>query len=485
MADNPPPIFANIREFSCGIEANFERYSTLVASFERVYGFKPQYVVRAPGRVNIIGEHIDYSGYAVLPMAIAHDISIALRPEPESTDRKISLANTDPSYQPNSVVYEGHPNAISIKGHHWFEYAMCGIKGLVESKRLDKSCSISALLSGNIPPSAGLSSSSALVCCSALMTAVANSVSMSKVDFATMCASCEHYIGTEGGGMDQAISFLAEPGTAKLVTFEQRPDTIGKIPKFKVSGSKDVSLPKGVLFVVANSLVKANKAAASHFNERVAECRLATKVIAKIKAIPEWMSLYTLGQVQDKLGVDLQCMSELVEEVLHKHPYTKDELCTILEMDADTLKATFLHATPDKTQFELYKRAKHCYTEAFRVYEFYRLSSATDLSQGSLPRELGRLMNESHASCRDLYECSHEKLDRLVETCVTAGAYGARLTGAGWGGCAVALIPSEIADDFIKRLKSDYYNTEEDMRTQADNAIFISQPGGGAAILKL
>ena len=94
-------------------------------------------------------------------------------------------------------------------------------------------------------------------------------------------------------------------------------------------------------------------------------------------------------------------------------------------------------------------------------------------------------MRVMHARCRDLYECSHEELDRLVETCVTAGAYGAWLTGAGWGGCAVALIPSQIADEFIKRLKSDYYNTGEDMRTQADNAIFISQPGGGAAILKL
>ena len=112
-----------------------------MASFERVYGFKPQYVVRAPGRVNIIGEHIDYSGYAVLPMAIAQDISIALRSDSENTDSKISLANTDPSYQPNSVVYEGHPNAIAIKGHYWFEYAMCGIKGLVENKHLDKSCS--------------------------------------------------------------------------------------------------------------------------------------------------------------------------------------------------------------------------------------------------------------------------------------------------------------------------------------------------------
>jgi N-acetylgalactosamine kinase len=485
MADQPPLVFENIADFSCGNDSNLGRYSSLVAEFKNLYGDKPQYVVRAPGRVNMIGEHVDYSGYAVLPMAIAQDIACAFSFASSGSDIKISLANQDPMYQPNPATYSLHPNAVSIKGHHWFEYIMCGIKGLIDNNDLEKVSNITALFSGNVPPSAGLSSSSALVCCSALMTAVANAVSMSKVDFATMCASCENLIGTEGGGMDQAISFLAEPGTAKLVTFKQRPDTVGKIPKFKVSDSSNVPLPQGVSIVVANSLVKANKAAGTSFNERVAECRLATKVIAKLKGVADWRSLYTLGQVEEKLGVGLPNMPSLVDEVLHEHSYSIEEICSILEMNAETLVKDFLHATPDKTKFELFKRAKHCYTEAGRVWEFQRIATSNEMTPEATAKELGRLMSESHVSLRDLYQCSHVELDRLVEACIAAGAYGARLTGAGWGGCTIALIPSNIADAFIQKVKADYYNADDLLRSKADDAIFISQPGGGAAVLKV
>ena len=94
-------------------------------------------------------------------------------------------------------------------------------------------------------------------------------------------------------------------------------------------------------------------------------------------------------------------------------------------------------------EFKLYQRALHCYEEAFRVQEFRNICETTQDVQ-----QLGQLMNESHRSCRDLYECSHPKLDELVKAAVANGAIGSRLTGAGWGGCIVSLVPEDKSQEF-------------------------------------
>ena len=403
-------------------------------------------------------------------MAIAQDIAMAFCVD-EGDD--IQLVHQSPTYQPQSVIYACEPASTPITGHHWYEYAMCGIKGVTE-KGYDRRRGIRAMMCGNVPPSAGLSSSSALVCCAALMTNVAYATSLSKLEIATMCAECEKYIGTQGGGMDQAISFLAQPGTAKYIQFNPLCTT-------------DVPLPKGAAFVVANSLVKANKAATTSFNERVVECRLGAMVIARRKQL-DWKACRTLGKLQEALGVDLTTMLQIVEECLHPQEYTKEEVCSLLDMNEAQLQENCLSPnTLHMKQFQLYKRAKHVYSEALRVVEFQRIAMEAAQS-GRTPEQvltaLGQLMNDSHASCRDLYECSHPHLDHLVEICATQpGAYGARLTGAGWGGCMVALVAEEAADRFVEAVKgSGFY---EGQQAVDSSVIFATQPGAGAAILKM
>lgn len=118
---------------------------------------------------------------------------------------------------------------------------------------------------GSVPKSAGLSSSSALVVCSALTTLYANKLELTKSELAEICAISERYVGTQGGGMDQAISCLAEVGSAKLIDFNP----------LKVT---NIELPEGSQFVITNSCVEMNKAASNHFNTRVAECRIASQV---------------------------------------------------------------------------------------------------------------------------------------------------------------------------------------------------------------
>eukprot|EP00798_Chlamydomonas_sp_ICE-L_P003131 gene3131-13143_t len=135
------------------------------------------------------------------------------------------------------------------------------------------------LVDGNIPPGAGLSSSSALVCASfaAILTALAGAEviqSTPRTLIASLAAQCERYVGTEGGGMDHAISITARAGYAKFVTFN---------PLM----TEDVIIPKGAVFMVSNSLTPSNKAemASSQFNVRVLECRLAAAVLARLAGI--------------------------------------------------------------------------------------------------------------------------------------------------------------------------------------------------------
>ena len=151
MADKLTPTFTELEAFSLGNDANKKRYDTLITNFEEQFKLQPHYVVRAPGRVNLIGEHIDYCGYGVLPMALSQDVAMALAIDEDSSN--MVLVNTEASYQPNEVTV--NLNDFSIEGTQWYEYILCGIKGVMEEKGLEKSKGVKILLNGNIPPSAG------------------------------------------------------------------------------------------------------------------------------------------------------------------------------------------------------------------------------------------------------------------------------------------------------------------------------------------
>ncbi|XP_032050639.1 N-acetylgalactosamine kinase isoform X3 [Aythya fuligula] len=366
------------------------RLLKLKESFIAKFGSAPKFYVRAPGRVNLIGEHIDYCGYAVLPMAIEQDILIAV--EPVNSD-VVQLANTNSLY----LDFSASINDIQIDKtkSQWHNYFLCGLKGI-------------------------------------------------QVELAEICTKSERYIGTEGGGMDQAISFLAEEGTAKLIEFSPLRAT-------------DVRLPSGAVFVIANSCVEMNKAATSHYNTRVMECRLATKLLSKSKGL-DWKKMLRLQDVQAKLGVSLEEMLTIVEEVLHPEPYSTEEICKCLGISLEDLRSQILSQnTQDVSTFKLHQRAKHVYSEAARVLEFKKICNEAPANAIQL---LGELMNQSYISCREMYECSCPELDQLVDICLQFGAVGSRLTGAGWGGCTVSMVPTDKLNTFLKNVKKAYYQSD-------------------------
>jgi len=440
------------------------RIRALVSDFDSNYECPPQFVARVPGRVNLIGEHIDYCGYAVFPMAIDQEILVAVSTNQSSN---LELSNQDSKFQDHSCNILNF--SIDKGVPHWYKYFLCGIKGIFESLKIDDPRGMKARVLGAIPPSAGLSSSSALVCAAALAFAHVNNVAFTKQELADCCAKSERYIGTEGGGMDQAIAMLATKGTAKLI-------------EFNPLRAHDAKLPPGAVFVICHSLAEANKAASSHFNCRVMECRLAAKVLARLHGV-EHSRITRLADIQSALNKTLPEMALEVQRCFHDDPYDKEEIAKLLDISVSELETGILSEnTRDVPQFKLKQRALHVFEEANRVWKFQEVCNSG--SECSL-KELGQLMFDSHSSCRDLYECSHPQLDKLVQLSKNRCS-GARLTGAGWGGCIVALVPEEGAQSYIDYLKENYYkDLPSALNRNLDEVIFATQPGAGAAIIKL
>lgn len=495
-ADELVPIFSTLEtvygEGPLLDEAQF-RFDNIKAKFIELYGKEPQVYARAPGRVNLIGEHIDYEGYSVLPMAIRQDTIVAIRKrDPEESNETLQIANVlSEKYGP--CTYPADPNQdIDLKNHKWAHYFICGYKGLYEYLKLkgedvESRVGLDVLIDGTVPAGSGLSSSAALVCSSAIGIMAALNVNFPKKEVAQFTCECERHIGTQSGGMDQAISVMAKPGFAELIDFNP-------------IRASDVQLPSGGTFVIANSLAESQKAvtAATNYNNRVLECRLAAIVLAIKLGMEAQEAASNIKTLSDVEGMCVSFANThgssdpllAVEELLHEEPYTAEEIEKVAEKGLQSIMAgspSSLAVLAAATHFKLFQRASHVYSEAKRVHLFQE-TVISNLSDDDILEKLGELMNQSHKSCSTLYECSCPELEELVKVCRDSGALGARLTGAGWGGCAVALVKENIVPSFILNLKEAFYRSRIDRGLINHNDlglyVFASKPSSGAAIFK-
>ncbi|KAI5415552.1 variant 2, galactokinase [Lathyrus oleraceus] len=287
--------------------------------------------------------------------------------------------------------------------------------------------------------------------------------------------------------MDQAISVMAKTGFAELIDFNPIRAT-------------DVQLPSGGTFVIAHSLAESQKAvtAATNYNNRVVECRLAAIVLGIKLGMKPTEAISKVTTLSDVEGL---CVSFAgtknssdpvlaVKEYLKEEPYTAEEIENITGENLTSflnINASYLEVIKAAKQYKLHQRAAHVYSEAKRVYAFKDVVSS-NLSDEEKLNKLGELMNESHYSCSNLYECSCPELEELTKISRDNGAFGARLTGAGWGGCAVALVKENIVPQFILNLKEYYYQSRIDKGVIKKNDlglyVFASKPSSGSAIFK-
>jgi galactokinase len=268
-----------------------------------------------------------------------------------------------------------------------------------------------------VPHAAGLASSSALVVACALAILAVNEIEPDRIELMDLCARAERYVGTKSGGMDQAICFGALPGNAALIEFD--PLRLRQTP-----------IPTDWRFVVANSFVEAKKTGAARkgYNARVEECRQALALL---------------------------------------DPEAKSFADHLLRMPVESVleRAAALPET-------LRRRVRHVVTEAGRVEE-----ARVAMVQGDFER-FGRAMDASHASLRDDYEVSTRELDKLVEAAKEHGAAGARLTGAGFGGCVVALCKGSRMQDLIDGLEKAIEGTR-----RGTPVAFVATASSGADVV--
>lgn len=359
----------------------------LKQTFEQTYQTKPERLYYSPGRVNLIGEHIDYNGGLVFPAAISIGTYAAIRKRDDQTLRFYSSNFKDQGMvtcQLSDLSYQSN--------HGWVNYA----KGIIQTF-IDRGYKIThgldILVIGNLPPASGLSSSASLEVLIGYIFSDVFNLGMTREDLALIGQYVENnYMGMHCGIMDQLI-------IAKGVSNQ------ALIMNTKTLETKPVNATfEGYTWVIMNTNYK-RKNTDSKYNERVSECQAVLK------------------RVQTKIDVKT--------------------LCEITPTQFESLQ--YLIEDP-----VLVKRFKHVVTEQARVIEAEKRMADLDAIG------FGVLLNASHASLKNDYEVTGLHLDVLVEGAMLAGAIGSRVTGAGFGGCAIALVPNGKLPQFESLVQSHY-----------------------------
>lgn len=449
---NPTDQLRAALEFIYGQEpkllaSQMERYCANLALFADLYGPGDVLVLRAPGRVNLIGEHTDYNQGYVLPAALDKDVLLLCRPR---DDDLVRLQNVESAYPDRQfrITPEIPPQPVG----DWANYAQ-GPAQLLARETGQPLCGIDALVDGRaphgIPRGSGLSSSSALTVATAAALVRVNGLNISGVALADACGRAEWYVGTRGGIMDQFSAILARRDHALFLDCRPR----GEGPDYRY---EHVPLPAEFAVVVVDSGVR-HRNTGPHFNRRVAECRIGVRLLQR-----HYPDIQSLRDVEDLPWEDLE---PLLPETI-----SRDELAG-LGIDPDALLnrgvATGAH------QFLVRRRCRHVVSENRRVLEAVSALRAGDV------RAFGALMDQAHASARDDYEISTLEIETLVGIARQAeGTMGVRLTGAGWGGCVVALVAHELAASFCDSVPK-AYQFETGKRAQS----FLCRSGPGASLV--
>ncbi|KRX44370.1 N-acetylgalactosamine kinase, partial [Trichinella murrelli] len=368
------------------------QFSELLQAFRDRYNCEAEYVVKSPGRINIIGEHIDYCGYAVLPMAINECIYAAFSVNQHSEE--LTVCNTDTEYDIFGLysfivgfiefILDGQRPfeailscfTISCNNPCWKDYFLTGVqaaKGHVHDYQDEAGedaevklafRGFKAMISSKLPARAGLASSSALVCSAAACTMVA----VGDGDFRTITKVQKLW---RNFVHIKKMPALMVAVWITLFVLPHEKEGSAKYIQFKPLRLDDVTLPPKARFVVFHcGLESAKGAANSLFNKRVTECHLATKFIANVFRL-DWRRMNTIKDVQDAVAdVDENRFKEIALSAFGQDAYTVAEIISFLQCDECELEMLFYRRYPTKEQFYLKKRARHVIEESMRVKEF-------------------------------------------------------------------------------------------------------------------
>ncbi len=387
-------------------------------TFRELYGTDAR-IYRAPGRVNLIGEHTDYNDGFVMPAAIGFSTWVAAAPR---TDRRLVLYSTNFAEQ----VEFDLDAAVTPARQHWSDYAY-GVAVILEQSGYSLR-GANLLIRGEVPIGAGLSSSAAIEVATGYALLDLADYVIDRIALAKLCQRAENeYVGLRCGIMDQFVSCCGRAGHAllldcrsldyRLLPLAQLRNADYGMRNEEVTDSHTlqsaadpqsaIQIPQSeeVRLVICNTMVK-HALASGAYNQRRAECEAGVQHLRSF--LPRVQALRDVSLIElQQYGRDLPAV--------------------------------------------IYRRCHHVVSENERV-----LASAVALEKGDFTA-FGRLMNESHRSLRDDYEVSCDELDLMVRLAgEVEGVYGARMTGGGFGGCTINLVSAEHVSEFERIVAQGY-----------------------------
>jgi galactokinase len=348
-------------------------------SFLDIFNTNPKYYYFSPGRVNLIGEHIDYNGGNVLPAAINLGTYGVLSQRDDHYIQLYSDNFKDAGIIKTSIFDLSYKNEDS-----WANYVKGVIAYFNESEKVINR-GFNLYIKGTLPPQSGLSSSASLLVLIVYIINDLYKLELSKTKIALIAQAVENnYMHMHCGIMDQLI--IAKGIKDKALFMDTKTYETVAVNAFL----------KGFSWVIMNSNYQ-RKTTDSKYNERVSECQKVLSII------------------QNYVSIKYLC-----------------------DLSIDQFNELKYHVTNDT----LLRRLRHTVTEQSRVITAKEALKTQDANL------FAKLLNESHESLKNDYEVTGKYLDALVESALKSGAIGARVTGAGFGGCAIALVPNEKLEFF-------------------------------------
>ncbi|RPI94886.1 MAG: galactokinase [Chloroflexi bacterium] len=381
--------------------------------FQKKFGSAPAHVARAPGRVNLLGEHVDYNDGFVLPAAIDRATYVAFSAaDAEQTQLVAADFDEQAFFSPQTI-----PLKTLMDGSPLPEWALypAGVMWALNGNHLE-TCGLNAVYASNIPRGSGLSSSASVELAFIIAWQTLGGWTLPSMQRALLGQKAENqYVGVNCGIMDQFASACGVEN--RLLLLDCRSLEWKTIP-----------LPENISIVIADTKVR-RKLTSGEYNKRRAACEEAVRLLKQ--DLPEIKSLRDVSIEEFN-----RCAGKLPELVS--------------------------------------KRARHV------VEEIERSKQAEALLEAGNIRRFGELMDQCHVSLRDLYEVSCPELDIMTRIAQSLdGCYGARLTGAGFGGCTVNLVAHEEAERFSQLLAKGYQ-----AETGYPPEIYITRASNGAELLK-
>lgn len=405
-----PTNIVNLR-ISC-YNNNMQIIDHITTIFHKSFGSAPEHIVRAPGRVNLLGEHVDYNDGFVLPAAIDRATYIAF--SSSGTDFSTVAAvdmDQQASFSPQTISSKTQVDGSPLP--EWAQYP-AGVMWSLNENGLETR-GMNAVFASNVPRGSGLSSSASVEMAFALAWQTLSDWTLPSMERALLGQKAENqYVGVNCGIMDQFASACGVEN--KLLLLDCRSLEWKTIP-----------LPEDVSIVIADTTVR-RKLTSGEYNKRRFACEEAVRLLKE-----------DLPSIQSLRDVSVAEFNRLAARL------------------------------PE----EVSKRARHV------VEEIERSKQAEALLEAGNVQHFGELMNQCHISLRDLYEVSCPELDVMVRVAQSLeGCYGARLTGAGFGGCTVNLVAREQAQVFSERLSKAYQ-----VETGYQPEIYITCASNGAELL--